>query len=367
MLEEMQAEVAKTAAPVVDSLNRTLPEKVVFNWIWPAIIVGGALVLGLVIERVILARLRKLADKTEWRGDEIIIGALRGIITTVLVIIGLFFASYSLPLSESLLTLLHKVLKVLLILCGTVAMSRMAVGYASLTTISDEGQRKSASILVYIARASVYLIGILVILQSLGISITPLLTALGVGGLAVALALQDTLSNLFAGIHILASRKVRTGDYIKLETGQEGNVVDIGWRTTTIKAPANHLIIVPNTRVASSIVADFDQPDKETVMLIGLGVSYDSDLGKVERVTVEVAKSVLKEIDGGVPTFEPVVRFSEFSDFAIRFNVILRSKQFGDQFLLRHEFIRRIHERYRREGIVIPYPIREIHSKGGNE
>jgi small-conductance mechanosensitive channel len=142
-------------------------------------------------------------------------------------------------------------------------------------------------------------------------------------------------------------------------------VVDISWRTTTIKAPANHLVIVPNTRVASSIVMDFDQPDKETVVLVGLGVSYDSDLGKVERVTIEVAKSVLKEVEGGVATFEPVVRFNDFSDFAIRFNVILRSRQFNDQFLLKHEFIRRIHERYRREGIVIPYPIREIHTKGG--
>ncbi len=360
----MQAEVAKGAKPVIDSIKSTLPGEVVINWLWPAIIVGGALVLGLVIERVILARLRKLADRTEWRGDEIIIGALKGIITTVLVIVGLFFASYSLPLDESWLSLLHKVLKVLLILCGTVALSRMAVGFATISAIGEEGQVKSASILVYIARASVYLIGILVILQSLGISITPLLTALGVGGLAVALALQDTLSNLFAGIHILASRKVRPGDYIKLETGQEGNVVDISWRTTTIKAPANHLVIVPNTRVASSIVMDFDQPDKEIIVIVSLGVAYDSDLGKVERVTAEVAKSVLKDVDGGVPAFEPVVRFSDFGDSAIKFNVILRARQFADQFLLKHEFIRQIHERYRREGIVIPYPIREIYTRG---
>lgn len=365
MLEEMQAEVAKGAQPVVDSLKSSFHGKVVVNWLWPAIIVGGALVLGLVIERVILARLRKLADRTQWRGDEIIIGSLRGIITAVLVVIGLFFASYSLPLDESWLTLLHKALKVLLILCGTIALSRMAVGFASLSSTTEEGQAKSASILVYIARATVYLIGILIILQSLGISITPLLTALGVGGLAVALALQDTLSNLFAGIHILASRKVRPGDYVRLETGQEGNVVDISWRTTTIKAPTNHLIIVPNTRVASSIVMDFDQPDKETVVIIGLGVSYDSDLGKVERVTIEVAKSVVKEIEGGVPSFEPILRFAEFGDFAIKFNIILRSRQFGDQFLLKHELIRRLHERYRTEGIVIPYPIREIRTKGG--
>ena len=360
----MQTEALKTAEPIIDSLRQTLPGKVVINWLWPAIIVGGGLLLGLVIERVILSRLRKLADRTEWRGDEIIISALRGIITALLVIIGLFFASYSLPLEPSLLSLLHKALKVLLILCGTVALSRIAVGFASLSTVGEEGQVKSASILVYIARATVYLIGVLVILQSLGISITPLLTALGVGGLAVALALQDTLSNLFAGIHILASRKVRPGDYIRLETGQEGNVVDISWRTTTIRAPANHLIIVPNSRVASSIVMDFDQPDKEITVIIGLGVGFDSDLGKVELVTLEVAKSVLKDVTGGVSSYEPTVRFSEFGDSAIRFNVILRAKQFNDQFLLKHEFIRRIHERYRSEGIVIPYPIREIHTRG---
>jgi len=360
----MQTEALKTAEPIIDSLKQTLPVKVVINWLWPVIIVGGALLLGLVIERVVLARLKRLADRTEWRGDEIIIGALKGIITAVLVIIGLFFASFSLPLDQSWLSLLHKVLKVLLILCGTMVLSRIAVGFASLSTVGEEGQVKSASILVYIARATVYLIGVLIILQSLGISITPLLTALGVGGLAVALALQDTLSNLFAGIHILASRKVRPGDYIKLETGQEGNVVDISWRTTTIKAMANHLIIVPNSRVASSIVVDFDQPDKETPVIIGFGVSYDSDLDKVERVTIEVAKSVLREIDGGVPEFEPLVRFTELGDSAIRFNVILRVRQFGDQFLLKHEFIRRIHERYRSEGIVIPYPIREIHTRG---
>ncbi|PWB68104.1 mechanosensitive ion channel protein MscS [candidate division GN15 bacterium] len=360
----MQTEPSNEVAAIVDSLKGAIHEKVVVNWLWPAIIVGGAVVLGLVIERVILARLRKLADRTEWQGDEIIIDALRGIITTLLVIIGLFFASYSLPIHPSWLALLHKVLKVLLILCGTVALSRMAVGFARLSSVGAEGEIKSASILVYIARASVYLIGVLIILQSLGVSITPLLTALGVGGLAVALALQDTLSNLFAGIHVLASRKVRPGDYIRLETGQEGNVVDISWRTTTIKAPANHLIIVPNTRVASSIVLDFDQPDRETIVVIGLGVGYDSDLGKVERVTIDVAKAVLTEIDGGVPTFEPVVRFTEFGDYAIKFNVILRSRQFGDQFLLKHEFIRRIHERYCKEGIVIPYPVREIVTRG---
>jgi small-conductance mechanosensitive channel len=351
-------------AKIADSMRATLPEEVVIDWLWPAIILGGSIILGILLERIVLVHLRKLAEKTEWRGDDIIIDSLRGIIITAMTIVGLFLASYSLPIPPELLSLLHKTLTVLLILCGTVFLSRTAVGFVGLSNVSEEGQTKSASILVYVARASVYLIGILIILQSLGISITPLLTALGVGGLAVALALQDTLANVFAGIHILASRKIHTGDFIRLETGQEGNVVDISWRTTTIKAPANHLIIVPNTRVASSIVLDFDQPDREVTVVIPLAVSHDSDLTKVESVTLDVAREALKQTTGGVATFEPVVRFSAIADFAIQFNVILRTKQYGDQFLLKHEFIRKIHERYRKEGIVIPVPVHEIRMKG---
>jgi small-conductance mechanosensitive channel len=359
----MQNPLSQTAE-ALDSLKEVLPEKVVINWLWPAIIAGIFIVLGVIIERVILVHLRKLAEKTEWKGDDIIIRSLRGIIIAALTIIGFFFASYSMNLPASFLLLLHKSLTVLLILCGTVMLSRMAVGFVSLSNVTEEGETKSASILVYVARATVYLIGILIILQSLGISITPLLTALGVGGLAVALALQDTLSNLFAGIHILASRKIRPGDYIRLETGQEGNVVDISWRTTSIKAPANHLIIVPNSRVASSIVMDFDQPEKEISVIIPLAVSHDSDLAKVEHVTIEVAKEVLKQISGGVASYDPLIRFSAIADSSIQFNVILRVVQFNDQYLIKHEFIRRILNRYRQEGITIPVPVHEIRMKG---
>lgn len=353
-----------SAVKLVDSLKESLPNEVVIDWLWPAVIIGGAIILGILLERLVLVHLRKLAEKTEWRGDEVIIDSLRGIIIAVLTITGLFFASYSLPIPPSFLVLIHKSLTVLLILCGTVTLSRMAVGFLSLSSATAEGQTKSASILVYVARAVVYLIGILIVLQSLGISITPLLTALGVGGLAVALALQDTLSNLFAGIHILASRKIRPGDYIRLETGQEGAVIDISWRTTTIQAPANHLIIVPNTRVASSIVMDFDRPSRDVSVTVPLAVSYDNDFTKVERVTLEVAREVLKEGSGGVQEFDPIVRISGIADFAIQFNVIFRAGQYNDQFLLKHEFLRRIHSRYRQDGISLPVPVHDVRMKG---
>lgn len=353
--------------PQADSLLRKEAPAVVVDWLMVGITIGVCFLIGLLIEQFLFSRLKKIAERTEWRGDDIILHALRGMTSFIFLLIGIFFASYSLPISHELLVLGHKVIQVLFIMACTIILSRIAVGFVTLPAGKEDSQLPSASILTYIARASVYLIGFLVILQALDISITPLLTALGVGGLAVALALQDTLSNLFAGIHILASRKIRTGDYIRLETGQEGNVIDISWRTTTILGTANHLVIVPNTRVASSIVVDFDQPDKEVVLTVAAAVGYESNLARVEKIAVEVGRETLQSVPGGVGSFEPVVRFSDFAESSIRFNVVLRAKQFNDQFLIKHEYIKRLHDRFAQEDIPVPYPTRTLFLHGDKD
>jgi len=211
-----------------------------------------------------------------------------------------------------------------------------------------------------IARIFVFSIGALIILNSLGISITPILATLGVGGLAVALALQDTLSNLFAGFHITVAKQIRVGDYIKLETGEEGYVVDINWRSTKIKMLSNNIVLIPNDKLNKAIVTNYYLPDKEMAVLVDLGVHCKSDLEKVERITCQVAKSVMAEVNGGVTYFEPFIRYNAFGGSSIKFTVILRAKEFVDQYLIKHEFIKRLHKRYDEEGINIPYPIRAI-------
>lgn len=225
---------------------------------------------------------------------------------------------------------------------------------------------------VDIARVSIFeqftkwlvvILGIFIILYSLGIPIGPLLTGFGIGGLAVALALQDTLSNFFSGIHILLSKQVRPGDYVKLDSGEEGYVVDITWRNTVIRELPNNLIIVPNSRLSKAIIKNYYFPEKELSIIIQVGVSYDSDLDKVEKVVLDVAKEVMVEISGGVPDFEPVVRFHTLSDFSINFNVVLRVREFMDQYIVRHEFIKRLIDRFRKEGIVIPYPTRIVYMR----
>lgn len=211
-----------------------------------------------------------------------------------------------------------------------------------------------------IAWSFIATIGGLVVLNGLGLSITPMLTALGVGGLAVALALQEPLANFFAGLFITLAGQIRVGDYLKLDSGQEGYVVDFSWRSTRLRMLSNNLIVVPNAKLAQAVVVNHHLPARDLAVLVDVGVDYSSDLRHVERVVMEVGKDVMCSVDGGVEDFDPFVRFHTFADSSINFTVILRAREFVDQYLIKHEFVKRLHARFAAENITIPFPIRTI-------
>jgi small-conductance mechanosensitive channel len=211
-----------------------------------------------------------------------------------------------------------------------------------------------------IAWALIAVLGLLVILNSLGLSIAPMLTALGVGGLAMALALQEPLANFFAGLFITLAGHIRVGDYIRLETGQEGYVVDFSWRSTRLRMLANNLVLVPNAKLAQAIVINYHLPSQDLAVLVDVGVAYASDLRHVEQVVCEVGREVMANVPGGVPAFEPFIRYHTFGDSSIDFTVILRAQEFVDQYLITHEFVKRLHTRFNQQGIVIPFPTRTL-------
>jgi small-conductance mechanosensitive channel len=294
------------------------------------------------------------------RRDGAFVAALRGPVVLWPTMVGAYVAADMTALPGATGPVLRKLLLVLLIASITWALGRVAAA-AVHARAAGAGALPSANLVSYLARLVVLVLGGLVLLQTLGVSITPLVTALGVGGLAVGLALQDTLANLFAGVHILASRQVRPGDFIRLESGDEGYVEDVTWRYTTVRQLRNALTIVPNAKLASAVITNFSLPDPELAVLVPVGVSYDSDLAHVEAVTTAVGRDVMAEIAGGVPQFEPFIRYNGFGDSSITFDVILRGREVTDQHLLRHEFIKRLHQRYRAEGIEIPFPVRTVH------
>ena len=125
---------------------------------------------------------------------------------------------------------------------------------------------------------------------------------------------------------------------------------------------ANNLIVVPNSRLAQAIVVNHHLPAEDLAVLVEVGVDYASDLAHVERVVADVGRAVMREVEGGVPAFEPFVRFHTFGESSVDFTVILRASEFTGQYLVKHEFVKRLHARFRAEGIVIPFPIRTVHN-----
>lgn len=323
----------------------------------PVIIFLSTLIAGYIFRKIVFARLVRWTRNTKTEIDDIIIYSLKGPIIIWFLMLGLFFALQSSYLPQEHTKIINKILLILSIFSVTYVIANITSQLIKTYSYRFNTAIPVTSLTQNLGRIIIFGVGVMVILNSLGISITPILATLGVGGLAVALALQDTLSNLFSGFYIIAARQVKTGDYIRLDSGEEGYVTDITWRSTQIRMLPNNVVLVPNEKLTKAIITNYYLPDKEMAVLVNIGVHYKSDLDRVERVTIEVAKDTMKEVPGGVAEFEPFIRYGNFGDFSIQFTVILRAREFVDQYLIKHEFIKRLHKRYNKEGIVIPYPI----------
>lgn len=275
--------------------------------------------------------------------------------------VGLYVAGRQLELSAAGLNALDAAIRILLIGTVTLKLGALAGRLVRIYTSREDTVLPSSTIFVNLTRAAVWSIGVLVMLAALSVSITPLLTALGVGGLAVGLALQPTLENLFAGVQVLMSRQIEPGDFVRLETGEEGWVEDVTWRNTTIKMLSNDLMIVPNATVGRSRITNFTSTDEQHGIIVNLSVAYGSDLEFVERVTLDVARAVQTSVENAVPDFDPTVRFCGFGDSAMELRVVLRVTQYSERWAVQHEFIKRLYARYAAENVEIPFPQRTVH------
>lgn len=324
-------------------------------------IVFAAAVAGLIVDRVLIGSLRRLAANTSGKLDDVIVGALKGVSAWVLVLIGIYAALPFLSLPDRFDDEIATGTRIVVMLLSIFVAARLAGGIA--VHYAHRVLPSSVSLAKIIVNIVIFTVGLLVIFQTMGIQVTPVITALGVGGLAVALALQPTLANFFAGIQLLSLKEFHTGDYVILDSGQEGYVHDIGWRSTTLRMLPNNLVVVPNTKMTEAIITNFSLPTRPFAVRLGVGVSYASDLAQVERVSIEVAREVVQRVEGAVKEFEPVVRFGAFGDSSINYNLIVQCSEFPAQYAVTHELVKALHVRFNQEGIEIPFPIRTVHMK----
>ncbi|MCS7164381.1 MAG: mechanosensitive ion channel family protein [Thermodesulfovibrio sp.] len=327
-----------------------------------------SILLALVVTTVLLFLraflfkfLHRWAEKTKTGIDNLIINTIKGPSIFWCIGIALYIGveSSELPLKYALYVI--KTIHILIIFSITVAIanlsSRLFIQYIERSSVSVQ----STGLFNTIIKGAVYLIGFIIILNILGVSIAPLITALGIGGLAVALALKDTLENLFAGMHIMAERTIRVGDFIRLENGQEGYVEDISWRTTRIRMIPNNMIIIPNSKLAQSIIVNYFLPEKTMSFQIPISVSYDSDPELVEKILIEEVKKAAEEVSGLLSEPPPSVRFIPgFGESSLDFTLVCHVREFVDQYIVQHELRKRIFKRFQKEGIKIPFPQRVV-------
>jgi small-conductance mechanosensitive channel len=195
------------------------------------------------------------------------------------------------------------------------------------------------------------------------ISFIVLLLAIAGGITGLTVVFQEPLNNLVSGVSLTVSNRLAPGDWIRLPSGIEGRVVDIQWDVTLVRQLANNITVVPNNVMTEAEIINYNRPTSELRVPVTVGVSYDSDLARVEQVTLEEAGRIMQQINGDTPTNAPHIRYNTFADFSINFDVFLRAAKYDHQFVLKHEFIKRLHQRYDDEGIVIPFPIRTLHTR----
>lgn len=332
----------------------------------PFIIISITIIILLVVRSIAFKILHSWAKKTETKLDDIIIKSLKTPSIYWCIAIGFYIGLAMSNLPEKYVFYVNKAIYIIIIFSITIAVANLAGKIFKNYVQASDLPIPTTGLVYGIIKGAILIVGILIILSVLGISITPLITALGVGGLAVALALQDTLANLFAGIHILLEKSIRVGDFIRLDTGQEGYVEDITWRTTRIRMLPNNMVVIPNSKLAQSIVTNYYLPEKKMAVPIQVSVSYSSDIELVERVLIEEAKKAINEVPGLIKDFEPVVRFAPgFGESSLDFTLICQVYEFTDQFPVQTELRKRIFKRFKQEGIEIPFPQRTVHIRKG--
>ncbi len=319
----------------------------------------------LIVKRIVFGAMRRVAARTRWTWDAVLVRALSLPLRIAIVASGLLVLERILTPSPAWDRALDVTLALAIVVALVLFVDRGTRGLVDRLAARSAELQGARGLIQGSVRGLAIGLGLLIFLDSIGISITPILASLGVGSLAVALALQDTLANFFAGLYMIADKPIEAGHFIRLEGGEQGFVTRLGWRSTWIRTPNDSVVVVPNSKLAGSVITNFDLPRKGFSLGIDLGVAYDSDLDKVERVTLEVARDVSRTVEGSVPGSEPAVAFQGFGDSGLRLSVSLHVRDFAAANLVRHEFVKRLTARYRREGIVIPYPTRTLELAAG--
>ncbi len=344
---------------LLNDLSKTLDPKLIYDVIVPILILLAGFFAGGLVQITVLNYLIKLYKKLKFDLGLVLAESMCGLLRWFGLFIALLIDANYLNIDKQWSSYIKNTAIIGMVLAGTAWLSRVAIRFLK-RKAENTKILQNITLVHTTLRIIIFSIGILIALQTVGISIGPILTALGVGGLAVALALQPTLSNLFSGLSVTLTGKFKNGDFVELENGDAGYIEDISWRNTTIRTLFNNHIIVPNNQFADGVVKSFSWPTDYFSIFVECGVAYESDLQQVEQIAMDTAKESIKTLDVNYDQ-EPLLRFYEFGDSSINFRVNFRTNDPTHRIHLPHDYVKRLKANFDENDITIPFPIRTLY------
>ena len=306
--------------------------------------------------------LRAVAQKTKTDVDDILIRAAKNVVTCSVPVIGLMVALTPLALQTSVLQrMLFSLLAVLLMRGALKLVDDLSkwlgkIWMKQTASTLDEGL---LPLLRKTVKTAVVILGVIIILGKWGVKIGPLLGALGIGGLAVALALNSSLANIFAGIQLILDRSLNVGDKVQLESGDVGVVLDIGLRSTRIQTYDNEVISIPNLQLSNARVKNYTKPDATIRVTVNFSVAYGSDVAEVKRVVSDA----ISQLDDILQEPGPQVLFLNMNDFSLDMCARVWVDDYGKQYARKLEMTELIYHTLNESGIEIPFPTRTVYMK----
>lgn len=219
-------------------------------------------------------------------------------------------------------------------------------------------QHSTLPLIDYTLKITLLVIGVYLLFSAWGVELTALLASAGLIGLAMSFAARDTLSNVFAGIAIIADQPYRVGDYINLDTGERGMITNIGIRSTRMLTRDDVEISIPNSIMGNAkIINESGGPHEKFRIRVNVSVAYGSDIDEVETVLMGVAA----EHPDICTEPEPRVRFRVFGDSGLEFELLCWIERPVLKGRLEHEMNRGVYKAFNARGISIPFPQRDLH------
>lgn len=320
----------------------------------------GAWLLTFIFKKILF----KWAKRTPNKLDDKLLTIVEPLIFGGLMLWGLYMAFAELAFVQGYMEILNSVTRVLFIILVLVVSIRLIAAIFSWLMGNGRLKKQQKGLILTIEKilnVAVYFLGFLFVLDTVGISISPLVASLGIGGLAVSLALQPTLSNYFAGLYLAADTFLQVKDYIILNDDIEGEIVDIRSRNTLIRTWNNNLVMIPNATIMDSVITNCSEPEGNYGFGVKCKVAFHEDLEKVEKIANKVAKQVQKTYpQTSGPDYEAGISFKRFGESNIHFTAFLEAKNYMDHFMMSHTYIKALKAAFDKEGIEISLPVRRV-------